>query len=829
MTRASESSTGIDLPKPASAAATCADPDAQQIVQEEEGCLRRVLEQLRRRTSIPPASSDYDYDRAMLELRDEMASARLEDVPPLVEQMDRLQRLAARRRETRASAQVVDVQSPYFGRLVLQEGERRREVLIGRSTYLDTDSGVRIVDWRDAPVSRVYYRYDEGDDYCETFGDREVEGEVLVRRTLTIEQQTLRRIATPEDTFARTRDGHWRRLDRDTTRLRGGQGTATRADPPPRAGRLGVSPDGEYREDKHLREITALIDRHQFELITRPDSGLVVIQGGAGSGKTTIGLHRLAYLAYHDPRRFRSDRNLVVVFNEALARFISMVLPSLGIQEVAIRTYEDWASRLRSSHFPSLRCHYCEETPAEVTRLKKHPALLPAIDAAVERLSAQLERRVRRAFVQEASGAAAAAGEALVRVWQNSLGRPLTHRLHAMRRELSEGRGRALPPNIRLVLEREVRAGLDHAQDVLGVWSDLLSDRTALGEAFAMHAPGAFSDTELDRVHQWCTAHCADVTVDADEERERAAARQDHHQGARHDHGHDGEYDHSHGIDGRSLDEQPTLDREDDTLLLRLYQKLRGPLMRGRKGKEALVYEHMFIDETQDLSPVELAVLMETLSGGRCVTLAGDVAQRLYLDNGFTDWKSVLAQLRLAHVEIEPLRLSYRSTQEIMDFSQHVLGPLASPEPTVATRHGAAVELFTFAHSGEAAGFLAESLRDLMHTEPRASVAVIARYPEQADIYFEGLQKSEVPHVRRIVEQDFPFRPGVDVTDVRQVKGLEFDYVVVVEVNDTSFPADDQSRHLLHIAATRAAHQLWLLSTSRPSPLLPAELLDEDR
>ena len=65
--------------------------------------------------------------------------------------------------------------------------------------------------------------------------------------------------------------------------------------------------DGERRADKHLPEIAAMIDPRQFELITRPSSGLVVIQGGAGSGKTTIGLHRLAYLAYQEPKRFRKD------------------------------------------------------------------------------------------------------------------------------------------------------------------------------------------------------------------------------------------------------------------------------------------------------------------------------------------------------------------------------------------------------------------------------------------------------------------------------------------------------------------------------------------
>ena len=251
---------------------------------------------------------------------------------------------------------------------------------------------------------------------------------------------------------------------------------------------------------------------------------------------------------------------------------------------------------------------------------------------------------------------------------------------------------------------------------------------------------------------------------------------------------------------------------------------MRGPLQRPT-SKDALVYEHVLIDEAQDLSPVELAVVLNTVSKGQSVTLAGDVAQRLQMNNGFTDWNGVLAELGLAHVAVEPLKIAYRSTQEIIEFASAVLGPLAAPEAPVATRSGDPVELMSFAHSGDAVGFLAETLRDLIRQEPLASVAVVARYPEQADTYYGGLKQAETPHLRRIAEQDFPFKPGIDVTDVRQVKGLEFDYVILVEVTEASYPSDDEARHLLHIGATRAAHQLWLLSSDRPSRLVPGDLL----
>jgi len=113
-----------------------------------------------------------------------------------------------------------------------------------------------------------------------------------------------------------------------------------------------------------------------------------------------------------------------------------------------------------------------------------------------------------------------------------------------------------------------------------------------------------------------------------------------------------------------------------------------------------------------------------------------------------------------------------------------------------------------------------------MAEEPNCTVCVISRYVEQADIYYDGLKKGEVPFLRRIAYQDFPFRAGVDVTDIRQVKGLEFDYVILLDVTESSFPEDDESRHLLHIAATRAAHQLWVIVPGKPSRLLPEELRD---
>jgi DNA helicase-2/ATP-dependent DNA helicase PcrA len=177
-------------------------------------------------------------------------------------------------------------------------------------------------------------------------------------------------------------------------------------------------------------------------------------------------------------------------------------------------------------------------------------------------------------------------------------------------------------------------------------------------------------------------------------------------------------------------------------------------------------------------------------------------------------------------VDIEPLRIAYRSTKQVLEVARHVLGPLADPTPPVANRSGAPVELHEFPGPGAAVAFLADALRPLFSREPNATVAILARHPEQCDAYHQALKMADIPNLRRVRAFDFAFKPGVEITDIKQVKGLEYDYVIVVDVNATTFPAEDEARHLLHIAATRAAHQLWLVTTAEPSPLIPETLRD---
>ena len=648
-------------------------------------------------------------------------------------------------------------------------------MLIGRRGLIDRAAGVQIVDWRDAPVSQVYYRYDEGDDYDEEVAGGTLRGIVEARRNVTIAGGKLRRIGCPQGTFVGSGEGEWFELYGDEVALlAGGQGTAARPPrpgPPQQRGKRRMEPARSSHEaNKALPEIAALIDRAQFDLITEPGTGLVVIQGGAGSGKTTVALHRIAYLVFNDPRNFKPSRCLFVVPSEALARYVAGVLPALGVQGVPVTTFRSWARNLRKRLVPSAPDKYAEDTPVSVARFKKHPALLALAEAAVERgagggaarssSSGSARRRARRGCSRHGTRTPAS------RRWcararrgdRSSAARPATWICR---------RRRCTPPSRRCA--RSSRASATCGASCSSCTPIAGGSRRCAARACSSRRARASS-------RSWCAgARCSS------KRRSRPSSTASTRSAC-------GPSTACRSTTARMRAARARAStRRTTRLLLRLYQLVHGELT--RVDGESLVYDHIALDEAQDLSASEVKVLYYATNERRSVTIAGDVAQRVIFDNAFRGWEALLGDVGVPAVKVRPLRLAYRSTAPVMRFARRVLGPLAATEATdVEARPGAEVTLHPFDGMGEAVAFVADALRSLVGREPAASVALLTRHAGQADAWWGALARAEVPQLRRVRRQDFAFAPGVDVTDVGQVKGLEFDYVILLDVNASSYP-----------------------------------------
>ncbi len=685
------------------------------VVADELALLARVSAQLVQLPQ-PRTASEEPIVRELERIRSAMLSGdEHKDLSALTEQWHNQSSILRQLRNAGAAAKV-DPRSPYFAHLRLREKGQERDLCLGKATCIER--GVRIVDWRDAPISRIFYSYKQGEEFDEEIAGRERIGEVVVRRMLRIQDGRLDRIQAPEGDFQADADapGGWRRELHAPARLSGGEAVAVRAwaGGEGEARRMGSDHHGlPYRADKRLPEITGLIDPEQFDLITRPSEGVLVVRGTAGSGKTTVALHRIAYLAYDDAS-IDSDRTLVIVFSAALRNYVAHVLPSLGLEKVRILTYREWAAELRRRHFPRLPTQQREDTPGLIVRMKLHPFLGVALEEQVARVDGG--------------------------------------------------------------------ATVDQAVDD---WASVLTQRALLEGVCQRMAPGAFSGTELDRF--------------VDYNRRRV----------------------DETFAGMAGDEHVPfeLDAEDDALLLRAWQLRVGPLQ-GR-GKAPLRLGHVAIDEVQDFSPLEVQVLLGCMQQGSGVTMAGDTQQHVMHHSGFTSWQEFFDHLGVQGTEVETLKISYRSSSEIVDFAQELLGDLREEdEAPLTTRKGPPVEHFAFTDSGACVAFLADVLRDLADHERLASVALLAPSPAVRDAYYEGLAQSDLPRLRLVADQDFTFTAGIEVTEVAQAKGLEFDYVILLDVNAELYPDSPASRRLLHVGATRAIHQLWVTSVGRPSPLL---------
>ncbi|MEC9012157.1 MAG: 3'-5' exonuclease [SAR324 cluster bacterium] len=761
----------------------------------------------------------------IIELRDSLADTLPEDVPAVMAQMERMVLLHSQQ-DSHNSASGYNLDTPYFAHIRLSENNRVRDLLIGNQNCFSTHLPCPIVDWKNAPISQIFYRYREGEEYVEDIGERELEGELITRRMLLIENGILMRISWPggvlEDLFSEQGGSNkWHLVSQKTPRLESGQEkTLDELQAPEKSssnsGKTNDLSFSGYRVDKHLRQITALVDPQQFEVITHSESGIILIQGGAGSGKTTVALHRLAYLMTKKPQYFKPKTVLPIVFGPALANYMSKVLPALGVNGVSPRTYHKWVSGLRQRALPELPGNYAENTPMDVIELKRHPLWLKYYLEEIKKRTLKF-RELFAVKLAKVEGL-----ELLLEAWDSLTGLPLIPRLlrlvHWSKAEVTINNVLKLDSSR---MEKQLHNVLEQAFPELfeaphlltsQIWNDCLVSQELLLETVERLAPGEFSETQLTSVWSWSVRQYQ-KRLDAGHgiESDRVSL-----------------VDQVEGYGSSELnfaDEKALLDEEDDSLLLILYQLLMGPLK--RKNGKLLSYTHLMLDEAQDFGALEFQLLVSlTPENHPSVTLAGDLDQRIMLGRKHETWEESLAHLTLPDgskpdvTALAPLKIGYRSTNEIMTAAKTVIGEHSVNTDWHSTRHGAPVDVFRFRERGAMVAFLADTLEDLVIREPLTSVAVLTRTRETALALYEGLQISDLANLRFISDQEFSFTPGIDVTDISQTKGLEFDTVIIADADASTYGPDIRSRQLLYVGLTRAAHQLWLLHCGNPSKLI---------
>jgi DNA helicase II / ATP-dependent DNA helicase PcrA len=269
-------------------------------------------------------------------------------------------------------------------------------------------------------------------------------------------------------------------------------------------------------------------------------------------------------------------------------------------------------------------------------------------------------------------------------------------------------------------------------------------------------------------------------------------------------------------VDGRPIDEGTPLgdagsiDSEDYAVLFEL-DRLKAE-QRGKLPVAPPAYDCILLDEAQELAPLELALIGRSLAAGGSLIVAGDADQQTDPTVCFTSWEQSMRELGCASYERVVLPVSYRCPPQVVSIARGLLAATGAEARSPATPFA---QVLNECHL---ASWLIGELEQLTAQDPSASVALICRLPQTARRLQAALRHRGLG--RLVLDGEFLFRSGVNVTELDQVKGLEFDYVIVPDASPATYPATPEARRALYVAVTRTRHQVVLGAVAGQTPLL---------
>ncbi len=601
---------------------------------------------------------------------------------------------------------------------------------IGRIGVWDEDQTAVVCDWR-APVAEPFFRAT----------GRQPLG--LARRRRFVSRGD-RLLGLDDEEFSR--DG------------------ARPADPEaPAAANPALQAALEAPREGRLGDVTATIQAEQDDVIRAPLPGVLIVQGGPGTGKTVVALHRAAYLIYTHRFPLAGQGVLVVGPNPVFLAYVEQVLPALGEAGVRLATLGDLLGGVPVQGDDS----------EPVARTKGDARMAAVIGRAVRTRQRALREPLVVDFGLQRLRLPVETSAAIV---ADARRRSRTH--NAGRRMVTSAFYDALAASARRPVEPddlaeafgqtlEVRCALDWMWPVLTpahLLHDLFGSRALLRNA----AAGVLSDGEIEGLYRPRQAHADSVVW--------------------------------------TTDDVPLLDEARMVL---------GPRNPRDTGGRVRTYGHIVVDEAQDLSPMQLRMVgRRSLNGS--LTLVGDIAQATSAWaheswDGVTELTSSAGSARFAE-----LTIGYRVPQPLMEFAAACLPPeLSDLVPPRAARPGGEpplIERIPPSDPGALGAAIAAAVRAGLARGGAGNLAVICAGSDESDVS-AMLAAAGVPHgvaSRRALGMQ------VSVCPARTVKGLEVDVAVVVEPHRIAAESTAGMR-LLYVALSRATRHLTVI-TSEPLP-----------
>lgn len=650
--------------------------------------------------------------------------------------------------------------NPYFGRIDIDEDGEPDTLYIGTATFIDEDGDFLVYDWR-APISSIYYNGTLGDVTYETPAG-EQHATLKNKRQFQIEHGHIKTMFDTNETVG----------DEILQSVLGDQ------------------------SDEYMKNIVATIQREQNDIIRDTSSDLLVVQGVAGSGKTSAVLQRVAYLLYHSRSDLDADQMVLFSPNRLFANYISQVLPSLGEKNMRQATlFEFLANRFTGLHVETLFERYehdaagLPQAAETIRRFKEAPSYLQAIaDYAND------PDRVPHFIDVEFNGEVFFSATAIDNIYQsqptlmkpidkftatkNALIKQLNARIHdEATHDWAQLRVSDLSQTEleTLTADHEFETGEDEQQFV---------SEAIVAKAFAPIYDALYNDHFYDvfqDYQQFMEQVAAPVNVPIWQTMITAF---------------------SNGIEAHHLR------LEDAAPLLYLRDLSTG------SGQNSLI-QYVFVDEMQDFSMAQLLYLKHAFPKAK-LTLLGDAKQDVFTSNYqpsdfIHEIKDVFSGYK---IRLITLNKSYRSTQPITNFAKALLPK--HDHIQAFNRAGDMPEVLTVS-SADATASLSRLVTRLLTVD--STVAILTKDAKTAAQLYATL-KLDTP-VTLLSANDHSLKKGCVILPVYLAKGLEFDAVVGWDISATTY-RNEADRDILYTLCSRALHHLTLVTLDAPSPLITA-------
>ncbi|WP_283679304.1 RNA polymerase recycling motor HelD [Lentilactobacillus sp. Marseille-Q4993] len=650
--------------------------------------------------------------------------------------------------------------SPYFGRIDIQDdGDDDEKLYIGIASFQDLDGEFLIYDWR-APISSIYYNG--------TLGKVEYDTPMGPQTTNLKKKRQFQIV-----------DGEIKNMF-DTNETVGDEMLQDA---------LG------QQNDEYMQNIVSTIQHEQNDIIRDTRSDLMVVQGVAGSGKTSAILQRIAFLLYHSRNDLEADEIILFSPNKLFSHYISEVLPSLGERNMRQVTFDEFAAnRFEGMHVQSLFERYEDESTATpenetIKNIKSTAKFMDEIKQYCEQLTPSELKFADITFNQEvffskteiknifASFPRAMATADKFKKTKNELIKQLKARI------ADETKQDWVNEEIDQLSDERYHDLLEGKK--LGDFQDEEAERFYIAKVIVTKRltkvyDAIFNNLFLDPYLQY-----KDFLSQYEVETENQQAWND-------------------SLHSFMLSiEYHTIPFEDIAPLLYLRDTICG-------GGQNLAMKHLFVDEMQDYSIAQMKYLRYAFPNTKW-TLLGDSEQALF--DKVQSPATLLGKLNDAfhtrHSRLISLLRSYRSTYQITSLAKSIL-PNGS-EIEAFKRDGEKPELLVCNSQSDAINQLAHKASNLENQF--GTIAILTKNQAEADLLGEKLHSKL--QITQLKNADRTLPKGIILMPIYLAKGLEFDAVIGWNISANNYP-NEETVGTLYTMFTRAMHQLVLISIEEP-------------